>query len=66
MSTLGQNLTLALTLGKIETLSAHFFETLERRAFTEHQVSKIHEFEGFLNTKFVYFIQMYTVLCLNS
>jgi hypothetical protein len=37
-------------------------ETLERRAFTEGQVSKIHELKGFFNTKFVYFFQM----CSNS
>jgi hypothetical protein len=37
-----------LTLAKIETLSPRFFEALQRRAFTERQVSKIHEFKGFL------------------
>jgi hypothetical protein len=28
--------------------NAHFFEALERRAFTERQVSKIHELKGIL------------------
>jgi len=47
---------LALTLGENETLGAHFFEALERRAFTERQVSKVHKMKGFFNPKFIYFI----------
>jgi hypothetical protein len=31
---------------------------LERRAFTERQVMKIHGLKGFFNRKIVYFIQI--------
>jgi hypothetical protein len=43
----------ALTLGKIERLSARFFEALERLSFIERQVNKIYKFKAFFNIKFV-------------
>ncbi len=42
----------------MHTLDAHFFEALERRAFTERQVMKIHGLKGSFDTKIVYFSQI--------
>jgi hypothetical protein len=49
---------MTLAFGKIETLSPHFFEAIERRASTSRQVNKIHELKDIFRQKFVYFIQI--------
>jgi hypothetical protein len=49
----------------MHTLDVHFFEALERRAFTERQIMKIHGLKGFFDQKFFISFKYVTILCLN-
>jgi hypothetical protein len=46
-------------------IGAHFFEALERRAFTERQVMKIYGLKDFFDQKFFISFKYVTIFCLN-
>ncbi len=54
----------ALAIGKMKRSALIFF--WGARAFTARKASKVYVLKGFFNTKFVYFVLMCAILCLNS